>query len=209
MRSVKVIATLVVASALCACSKAPPTEAARQAEAERMAALARASQEEEREKDRQARDGAARMAREMTQRASAPAPAPPVPAAVEPPAEPPPEPAPAPAPAQAQWQGPGPAPATSKEPTVEDKFLAQATGRIRTAMRDVEAMRVRAPKTRDNNSILCVEVDAKPKGGAYPGFVPVIVTPDRVYVYRDQTTDAVQVEQQLDFTKLNARLRCW
>ena len=64
---------------------------------------------------------------------------------------------------------------------------------------------------RDNNTIVCVEVSPKHKGGEHGGFVPVIVTPDKVIFYTDslKAAAASEVGNYLEFVKLNERLKCW
>lgn len=199
MISREIVAALLVI-AVSACSK-PPTEAQLNAEKDRMAALAKSSQDEERAKDRRAREEAARIAESMTAPDTKPDADPATPAAaVEA----------APAPNTAQWRGPEPAPATAATPTAEDKAIALATGRIRASLWAPESMRIRSPRTREDNAFVCVEVDAKDKSGGYGGFVPVIVTREKVLYYRDaRPTDAREVADYLEFLTLNDRLKCW
>lgn len=200
MGSREIVAALLVI-AVSACSKPPPTEAQLAAEKDRMAALAKSSLEEERAKDRRVREEASRIAEAMTAQDSTPDANPSGPAAAVEAAQPP---------ATAQWRGPAPAPATAATPTAEDKAIAMATGRIRASLWAPESMRIRSPQTREDNAFVCVEVDAKDKSGGYGGFVPVIVTRDKVLYYKEaRPTDAREVADYLEFLTLNDRLKCW
>jgi len=179
-----------VACAMLGCSRAPTEQevAARKA---REDAIVAASLEAERQKDRATVAAAAREAEAKTdamRRATAP------------PAE---EPS---APRTITMLSP-----VVPVATTSDEVIAQATARVEMALSNPRSMLVRSPQLREQNTIVCLEVNSRDRSGGYTGFVPVIVTPTRVHFHKPigEGRDVAEVSATLEFNRLNERLRCW
>jgi hypothetical protein len=179
-----------VAALACGCSRSPSEQevAARKA---REDAIVAASLEAERQKDRATIAAAAREAEAKTdamRRATAPL------------AE----------------ESSAPRTITMLSPvvpvaTTSDEVIAQATARVEMALSNPRSMLVRSPQLREQNTIVCLEVNSRDRSGSYTGFVPVIVTPTRVHFHKPigEGRDVTEVSATLDFNRLNERVRCW
>jgi hypothetical protein len=179
-----------VACAMLGCSRAPTEQeiAARKAREE---AIVNASVEEERQKDRTRAAAAAREAEEKTdamRRSAAP------------PAE---EPS---TPRTITMLSP-----VAPVATTSEEVIAQATARVEMALANPASMLVRSPQLREQNTIVCLEVNSRDATGGYTGFVPVIVTPTKVHIQKGirESRDVSEVSATLEFNRLNERLRCW
>jgi len=95
--------------------------------------------------------------------------------------------------------------------TTSDEVIAQATARVEMALANPQSMLVRSPQLREQNTIVCLEVNSRDRSGSYTGFVPVIVTPTRVHVRKPigEGRDVAEVSATLEFNRLNERVRCW
>lgn len=174
------------------CSR-PPTEAERRAEQARYDEIAEKASSDEREKEQRARDDAilaAKLAAQAVDEDRAP---PPVGAT----------------------QGHSTLPVTGAparpEPGAADIAIELATGRVKRMLADPESIQVRNAETHDNDSVVCLEFNAKSKYGEYVGFRPAIVTPDKILFYVD-AKDAKgmdQINMSIEFLGLNRRLQCW
>jgi hypothetical protein len=184
-----VVAALFAAAAA-GCSKAPSAEeiAARKARDE---AILQASQEEERRKDRERHAAAAKAAASEAETIRAPT----APVAEE----------------------------TSQRPTLtmlgqvhpvqttEEEVVAHATARVEMALANPASMLVRSPQLREQNTIVCLEVNARDAAGSYTGFQPVIVTPRKVLVHKPIAAgrDVGDVSSTLEFNQWNERVKCF
>jgi hypothetical protein len=94
------------------------------------------------------------------------------------------------------------APATSFGPAEPAKPTITMLGNVHP---------VRSPQLREQNTVVCLEVNSRDVSGSYTGFLPVIVTPRQVHVRRSigESRDVAEVSASLDFDRLNERYRCW
>ena len=170
------------------CSREPTEQevAARKAREE---AIVQASQEEERRKDRATQAAAAKAAEAETEAMRRPT-APPSPDA----------------PPTLTMLG-----KVAPVQTTEQEAVAQAVARVEMALAVPQSMLVRGPQTRDQNTVVCLEVNSRDRSGSYTGFVPVIVTPRQVLFHRGigESRDVADISASLDFNRLNERYRCW
>ena len=95
--------------------------------------------------------------------------------------------------------------------TTEEQVIAQATARVEMTLANPPSMLVRSPQLREQNTVVCLEVNSRDASGSYTGFVPVIVTPRQVFVRKGigESRDVSDVSASLDFNRLNERYRCW
>ena len=180
----------IAASLVAACSPAPSEQeiAARKA---RDAAIVEASQEEERRKDRATHAAAAAEAAAKTEAMRQ---------------------------SDAAATNPSPERRTltmvGKDrpvPLTEEEVIAQANARLAMALPDARSMLVRNPKLREQNTVVCLEVNSRDRTGNYTGYVPAIVTPRKVLVRKPigEGRDVADVSATLEFDQLNDRLRCF
>lgn len=191
VRAHRFAAVALVAAALAAgCSRAPSAEevAARKA---REDAILEASQDEERRKDRERHAAAAKTAEAEAEAIRAPA---------QPPAD---EPEPR---STLTMLG-----QVHPVQTSEDEVIAQATARVEMALANPRSMLVRGAQLREQNTIVCLEVNSRDASGGYTGFVPVIVTPRKVLVHKPiaEGRDVADVSTTLEFNQWNERVRCF
>lgn len=192
VRAKRVVAVAAVMAALLpACSRSPSPEeiAARKA---REDAILQASQEEERRKDRERHAAAAQAAEAEAETIRAPS----EPIGADPPAERP----------TLTMLG-----QVHPVQTTEEEVIAHATARVEMALANPRSMLVRSPQLREQNTIVCLEVNARDRSGGYTGYVPVIVTPRKVLVHKPITEgrDVADVSSTLEFNQWNERVRCW
>lgn len=187
-RRIAVIAVLALAPG---CSR-EPNEQEVAARKSRETAIVEASQEEERRKDRARIAAAARTAEAETESLRLPTP----PLAPD---------APAAASTITMLDKVHPV------QTTEEEVVAQATARVEMALANPQSMLVRGPQLREQNTVVCLEVNSRDVSGSYTGFVPVIVTPRQVLVRKTigESRDVSDVSASLDFDRLNERYRCW
>lgn len=181
---------LVAAALAAACSRAPSAEevAARKA---REDAILQASQEEERRKDRERHAAAAKAAEAEAETIRAPT----APIAEEPAERP-----------TLTMLG-----QVHPVQTTDEEVIAQATARVEMSLANPRSMLVRSPQLREQNTIVCLEVNSRDAAGGYTGFVPVIVTPRKVLVHKPiaEGRDVADVSSTLEFNQWNERVRCW
>lgn len=191
VRARRIAIVAVIAAIAPACSRAP-TEQEVAAQKAREAAIVQASQEEERRKDRATQAAAAKAAEAETDALRGPSTA----LSSEPP----------PPPSTLTMLG-----KVAPVQTTEEEVIAQATARVEMALANPQSMLVRSPQLREQNTIVCLEVNSRDRTGSYTGFVPVIVTPRQVFFHRSigEGRDLSDVSAALDFNRLNERYRCW
>ena len=195
LTTVKALAFLSIVAWLvtsAGCSR-PPTEAERRAVQARYDEIAEKAQSDEREKEQRARNDAilaAKLAAQAVDEDRAPLLAGAIPGR----------------PTLPVTGAP-----TRPDTGAADAAIELATGRIKRTLADPESIQVRNAETRDNESVVCLEFNAKSKFGEYVGFRPAIVTPDKILLYVD-AKDAKgldQINMSIEFLGLNRRLQCW
>lgn len=192
---------------LAACSKAP-TEEQKRADQARFDAAAQAAQAEEAEKHRQLIQKAAQAAVAATTPEPPPPPKDIPPAAIA--AAPGVLPG-TPATGVPAAAAPSAAAAPAAPPSAEDVAIAAAVARVRGTLFDPESMRVRNAQTRDRNSIVCMEVNAKNRFGGMVGFQMTIVADNKVLTFRDPSNvnDLAELALIKQFLELEQRIACF